>query len=249
MYSAFSPGEIGTDLSSVFGSLGQTNTMPRPPQPPSRKDGPFQLAPPSYRVLLKTALNPVKEVNTEPILLETEKALARFTELKTSLKAQLELQAKQNEGLALFMKHLTAYNESSQILFSTMHMVEESKEASEKRKELEQTFGVHMSEHTTKIKNKLQENIDKTSATINDIKEKLKAFASLLKENVKGILTPEELKEIESGRQCPICMTNTVNRVFDTCGHTICNECEPSIRDGTCHICRSQFTKINKLFF
>ena len=246
MYSSFTSFGAEYNFASAFQS--PSHTSPGLPQLTSRRDGAYKGMPPSYEQLLKNALNIVDDVNTEPIILDTEKAFARFIELKTSLKTQIELQAKQNEALELFTKQLSVYRESSYFLVNNVNNVDEFKEDMETRMKKVQEFTTYMDTFTSKMVAKLQENIDKTSVTINEINDKLASFAGLLKENIKGILSTEELKDIESGRQCSICVTNTVNRVLDTCGHTLCSTCEPNLTSGTCHICRASFGKINKLY-
>lgn len=54
-------------------------------------------------------------------------------------------------------------------------------------------------------------------------------------------------REQEHVVTCSICMTNPLNRVITTCGHTLCNVCAMHSSYNRCHMCRTPINRNNDI--
>jgi rubrerythrin len=54
-------------------------------------------------------------------------------------------------------------------------------------------------------------------------------------------------EEVSQAFQCQICQVSSVNHVLDQCGHTVCGDCLPNLRNR-CPYCRTPFRKAVKFY-
>ncbi len=78
--------------------------------------------------------------------------------------------------------------------------------------------------------------------------EKIGECAKMLKECVKE-MSEEERANFQNPALCGICVENSINYVFNPCGHTICQGCKTLSHGYNCHICRKYIKDCVKIYF
>lgn len=195
----------------------------------------FQPPVSEYSKLFSEALKPVEKKIIDPIVLDSEKALEKFVELrkrKTSLQQTL---ATKEECIKKQEALLSSY-------YDIMSKVEQFYNSEELNTTIFKT-SEEILKTSSSLYSTIQTTIQQTESELESITENLKPLGTLI-----AMLSSEEKQSIASGLQCAICLTNSVNRVFDSCGHTVCEQCSNRFQEKKCHICRSNFSFANPLY-
>ena len=111
-----------------------------------------------------------------------------------------------------------------------------------------QTFSNSIVEKDLKIS--FDKNIDTIYTNIieaSNVKKLYAEYINILKKHRYYIQCLHELKTLSSKPTCPFCLTNEIDTVIVSCGHSCCNQCIMQLGDR-CGACRTKITKIQRLY-
>jgi hypothetical protein len=108
------------------------------------------------------------------------------------------------------------------------------------------TYQAKLREYVTKQIETIQKKLTHIEHESEQVNTALGKINTLVFTGVAESLKPEERERIASGKQCPICITKPVNRVFN-CGHVVCDTCVSKL-GKTCHMCRRNIKNIFPLY-
>lgn len=199
--------------------------------------------PPSYTDLLKK-IEQTSFISIEPISLDAQKAIIRYNELRTKKEENIILLGKTRELLKRQEEALQKFWEASTNL--NIHLLQGVLNSNMEQKMSE--FNDVISVINAEKKQALENICFSIEQTIQTIEESLAPLRSLLALGAKESFTDEQLQTIASGIICGICYTTKVNRVINSCGHTLCDVCLPKL-NKKCHICRASFANATPIFF
>lgn len=79
--------------------------------------------------------------------------------------------------------------------------------------------------------------------------EKRNAEFEAVKAEYSAVVVKIRSLNVVSRSTCVICFESEIEYFFDPCGHTICGGCMENYKHKRkCHVCRTSWTKCNKLF-
>jgi hypothetical protein len=91
------------------------------------------------------------------------------------------------------------------------------------------------------------QNIYDNIIQLSKIKSLYDNYTIILKKHRFFMKCLQELKTLSMKPTCPFCLTQEIDTVIVSCGHTCCNQCVMQLGDR-CGACRTKITKIQRLY-
>jgi uncharacterized coiled-coil protein SlyX len=203
------------------------------------------IKPLSYEDLCVKSLGFLDKVEKEPIVIDATAAVQRLKSLREQIKFTSEKITSLNTKLVDQVKYMADVNHS--IHEMDEHFVSCGTDTNEFNI-LSEQLKSSMIEISKKTREKLTAEIAQLEQTMAAAQASMEPLLELVKVSIDAQLTTEEKEALKGGQTCSICYEHKVNRVYDGCGHTVCEGCLDRINQKQCHVCRANFNRALTLY-